>query len=135
MKEKELLNLIAALFEFKSIKDSKDNEYILFRNNHLNFIKNIEDKTAFEAIENHVHILEKVKKSDFEIACSIGKTLGKALLSCLNQEFPAKTFAVFVCVSIGGALIVRFHQKWENEPLYYDVFGNYEKGTKIFVFE
>lgn len=135
MKEINLLNTIASLFKFKLIKDSEGNEYILFYNNQLDFIENIEDKTAFEAIENHIHIIEKVKKSDFDNVCSIGKILGKALLSCLNQEFPDKTFVVFVCVGIGQSLIIRFHQKWGNEPLYYDVSGNYEKGTKIFIFE
>lgn len=135
MKSINLLNSIATLFQFKLIKDSKGNEYTLLQNNHLKSIENIEDKTAFEAIENHVHIPVKVKKSNFDNMCSIGKILGKTLLSCLKQEFPSKSFVVFVCISIGGSIVIRFHQKWENEPLYYDVLDNYEKGTKIFAFK
>ncbi len=133
MKNIEFLHLITNLFKFKTIKDSEDNEYVLCEKSICSYVKNIDDKTAFEATENHEHILRNIKKSDFEDACIYGKALGETLISCLKHTFPNKRFVVFV--TVGEDLIIRFHQIWENEPLYYDVSADYGKSTKVFMLQ
>lgn len=44
----------------------------------------------------------------------------------LSFSFPDKHFVVFVTIT--DSMIIRFHQKWENEPYYYsnENFGNNE---------
>lgn len=135
MKNIELLYSIANLFDFKVIKDSDGNEYVVYNNSSINFIESpVEDKTAFEALENHVHIPVKQKKSDFDNACFIGQKLGNALLSSLRQAFRDKNFIVFAAIH-KDEIIIRFHQKWESEPVYYDVEADYGKDTKLYAFE
>lgn len=134
MRNIKLLYMIAKLFDFKLINDIDNNEYVVYKNSCINFVEEtVEDKTAFEATENHVHILRNIKKSDFDEACFIGKEIGKALLSSLQKEFPERSFIVFV--SVNKELIIRFHQKWKNESVFYDVNASYEQGTVLFAFE
>ena len=92
MKRIEYFKLIADLFVFKTISDEKGNEYVLLSTNEYNSIENIEDKTAFEAIENHVHLLDRIKKEEFESLIPIAKNLGQALTSNLKIQFPTKKF-------------------------------------------
>lgn len=135
MRQIELLHSVASLFDFKVINDKDGNEYVLLSKNHINHIdETIEDKTAFEAFENHEHISANIKKSDFENACYIGEMLGKAMLLSLKQTFPNKSFIVFSDVHY-DEIIIRFHQKWNNEPFYYDVYTDYGNESKLFAFE
>ncbi len=130
MKRTEYFKLIADLFAFKTISDEKGNEYVLFSMSQCDSIRNIEDKTAFEAIENHVHLLERIKKQEFENLISVAKILGQTLANSLKIQFPAKNFYVYVSLRLHDSMIIRFHQKWENEEPYYDLdtdIGNIEK--------
>ena len=65
----DLLKIITELFRFKLIKDKFGNEFVLNDNNPLKSIESINDKTAFEAVENHVHIIDKVNGNEFETIC------------------------------------------------------------------
>jgi len=65
----------------RTITDEKGNEYVLYQNSILDNISKIDDKTAFEAIENHVHLLDHVKPSEFDSLVVIGTNFGKALLA------------------------------------------------------
>ena len=73
------LKFILGLLEFKTIKDIHNNEYVLFEDNPLNNIDFIEDKTLFEASENHIHICDKVNKKQYNQLITLGKSLGKIL--------------------------------------------------------
>ena len=66
MKRTEYFKLIADLFAFKTISDEKGNEYVLLSASELDSVQNIEDKTAFEAPENRIHLLDRVKKEEYE---------------------------------------------------------------------
>lgn len=135
MRQIELLHSISKLFDFKVIKDKDGNEYVVYSKSLINYIDStVEDKTAFEAVENHEHISANIKKSDFDDACYIGKTLGKAMLSSLKHTFPDKKFIVFVDIHF-DEIIIRFHQKWDNESVYYDINADYGKESKLFAFE
>ena len=62
MKQIGFLEKIATLFEFKTVNDKYGNEFVLFANNTINDIDFVEDKTAFESSENHIHIINNIKK-------------------------------------------------------------------------
>ena len=121
MKRINYFQVISELFAFKTILDEKGNEYIVFQNSIFEEIKDVDDKTAFEAVENHIHLLDNIKKNEFSELTNIGANLGKALLASLKASFPNKSFYVFVDVSLGDSFIIRFHQKWKGEVPYYDV--------------
>lgn len=134
MRRIEYLQLIANLFRFKSIYDEDGNEYVVFYNSVLDSVDNISDRTAFEAYENHVHLLNNLSEKEFSQCIPVAKNLGYALLCSLHESYPNKTFIVYVSIQKKDSMIIRFHQKWENEPPYYnsDSFtSEYEKVIKI----
>lgn len=135
MKRLDFLQSIVRLFSFKTIADDCGNEYVVFDDSTITpeILKNISDKTEFEALENHVHLLEKITKKEFENGVEVSNLLGKSLLNCLRQKYPNKHFFVYVSIDLKDSMIIRFHQKWENEEPYYnsDDFG---KNTKLFMF-
>lgn len=83
----------------------------------LDFEEYFEDKTAFEALENHVHIFDNVHKSELADVITFSKRLGELLLYLLHCRYPKKHFVVFV--TIDKSVVIRFHQKWSGEPWYY----------------
>ena len=123
MKKKELNKVYSFLIEllsFKTIKDKNGNEFVLFSNNSLNFVEGIDDKTAFEAQENHLHLLDNISNKQFNKIIKIGEFFGKLVLCLLKESFPEKHFVVFTTVTKKDSFIIRFHQKWEGEKFYYD---------------
>ena len=127
--------MFSNLFNFKTIIDEKDNEYVVFSNNKINKISDIADKTQFEATENHIHLYDKVKKRELEELTLIGQIIGKSLLCVLKSTFPQKKFIVYVSITIGDSMIIRFHQKWQNESLFYDDFQDVQSNETILMFE
>ena len=120
MKRVDYFKTIAELFAFKTITDEHGNEYVLYQNSSFDSISGIEDKTAFEALENHVHLLNHIKPSEVDSLAVVGANLGRALLASLKLKFPEKSFFVFVSITPGDSFIIRFHQKWDNEPPHLD---------------
>ncbi|MBQ2841432.1 MAG: hypothetical protein IJE72_00185 [Clostridia bacterium] len=121
MTKVELLKCLSEMFEFKTVSDKNGNEYVIYAHSGITEITSeIEDKTQFEAVENHIHLINNVKKSDFEELVEIGRVLGETQLNVLKAKYPNKEFCVFVTVDIGESMIIRFHQCWENESVYYN---------------
>ncbi len=114
------LKFILGLLEFKTIKDTQNNEYVLFKNNPIDSIDYIEDKTLFEASENHIHICDRVKRRQYRNLTALGDSLGKILLNTLKITYPKKKFVVYITLTLNDSMIIRFHQIWENESLYYE---------------
>jgi len=133
---------LAGLFAFKTLKDGKGNEYVVYQDSAIEDLTglsdyaDIEDKTGFEALENHVHLLYGIKRIEYKPLIAIGSDLAKALLASLKYNFPEKIFIVYVCVHIGEDFIIRFHQKWEGESFYMnpDDF-NSEKDVRVIMFQ
>ena len=100
--------------------DKTGNEYVLFANSSINYLPEISDKTAFESLENHIHLLYNVRKEEYKNLIEVGEKLGQAVLESLQYHYPTKRFVVFVSVKLNDSMIIRFHQKWENEEPYYD---------------
>ena len=115
-----LIEIMSKLSGFKTICDDAGNEYVVYDSNSIKSITGIRDKTEFEALENHVHILEHVRKKEFEMLCGMAPVFCDALLSRLSRRFPEKEFIVYVSVSLNDSMIIRFHQKWPGEVRYYD---------------
>lgn len=109
---------ILSLFKYKVVSDEKGNSYVLLHSNRLNTAEGVTDKTAFEALENHVHLIGKIRKRNKNDIVLFGKKLGLALAENLKAVFPDRNFVVLVTVS--DELIIRFHQKWPDEAEYYD---------------
>lgn len=122
MSRVELLSNISSLFEYKTIFDFVGDEFVLLRSSTIESIDfPIDDKTAFEALENHVHIMDHIRKSEMTELVNASKILGMSILSHLKTNYPEKDFYVFVSIKQGDSLIIRFHQKWVHEKPYYDV--------------
>lgn len=94
-------------------------------------MEDIEDKTMFEAVENHIHILDNVKKRDASILDKFGERIGGLLLDRLKFCFPQKKFYVFVTYEINDSLIIRFHQDRPGEEPYYDPVDYSENGNRF----
>lgn len=135
MKRIYLLNKIIELFVFKVIKDEYGNEYVVFDKNPITNVMNIYDKTEFEAIENHLHLLDGVRKKEFNELIVFSERLGEILLDVLKKSFPDKYFYVFITVTLHGSFIVRFHQKWEGEEPYYNIVNHNGRKDKIIMVE
>ena len=121
MKQIDLLRLISQLYEFKLISDEVNNTYVVFANSSLSNIDRVNDRTQFEAVENHVHIIENVKKDNYQTCIECAPLLGTALLNSLCASYPSRHFVVFVTIRINDSMIIRFHQKWKDEAPYYDL--------------
>lgn len=120
MRRIEYLELLANLFQYKTISDLKGNEYVLFADNPLNSIENVQDHTAFEAVENHVHLISNMQKDDLQTCSQIAEKIGQALLNNLHAWYPDKDFCVFVSFRYRDDMVIRFHQSWANEAPYFD---------------
>ena len=60
MKRIELLNSISGMFEFKSIHDASNNEFVLFKENTIDSVDEGLDKTSFESSQNHKHLIDNM---------------------------------------------------------------------------
>ena len=128
------LEMIANIFEYKTIYDLMGNEYVVFKQSSIDQLGYIEDKTEFESIENHVHLLDRVQRKDFATLSPTMQCIGKALLRSLTVSYPNKHFCVYVTLRVNDSLIVRFHQKWANELPYYNPEEFDDSVEKVFMY-
>lgn len=129
-----ILDSCLDLFEFKSISDKKGNEYVFYKSSEINpdDLYAVDDKTAFEAFQNHVHIFENIRTRQKTDAIKFAKKLGSLLIKLLSLNFPDKHFVVFVTVN--DSVTIRFHQKWHGEPWYFITEEKYD-GSELIWFE
>ena len=127
---------LCKLFDYQMISGVDKVDFVLLKENQLSFVDyHISDKTAFEAFYNHVHIIDKVKKRDFKKLTLYLPSVGAVLLKCLEHDFPDKKFVVFVTIHLHDSAIIRFHQIFEGESVYYDTNGfSGNKTEKVFEF-
>lgn len=145
MKHKNKALKMRDLFHYKCVIGEDGKEYVTYETSNIknyeinlfddcgNFRNGI-DRTAFEAVENHVHLSDKVTKHNFDDLCQYGKLLGELMIAKLKYDFPDKHFFVFVTIDLGESMIIRFHQKWENESPYYSENTEYSNECKIITF-
>lgn len=119
MNKLSLYNELLDIFEFKTIHDKVGNELVIYKNSSSGIFDGtvIEDKTAFEALDSHFHLIDNIRSYDKQALVEFGEKIGRLLIDRLSFSFPDKHFIVFVTIT--DSMIIRFHQKWENEPYYY----------------
>ena len=98
-------------------------------------ISEINDKTEFEATENHVHILDRIKINEFNELFPIAEKLGQALLNALKYNYPEKRFVVFATIDLNDSFIIRFHQQWSGEVYYYNTADFTSSNSKVLMFD
>ena len=109
-------------FNFKIIYDIKGTEYIVLDESRAEKdISTIEitDKTAFEAVENHIHMMERISFVKLFSLQKEGENLCRSFLLSLKKKYPTRDFVVCVTLTLHDAMILRFHQKWKGEADYY----------------
>lgn len=131
----EILHNISQLFQYKTIVDSKGNEYVLLANSAVIDVEAVTDKTAFEASDSHVHLWDNITQKELPDLINISKSLGAAMLACLSYRFPDKKFRVYATLSLHDSMILRFHQVWPDELPYYEPSGFISTDERIFLFE
>ncbi len=131
----EYLDLFTDLFEFKSIFDENGCEYIVYKSSSLDKISNIGDKTQFEAVENHVHLFDKISRRERKKLIPSAKKLGSLLMFCLKKNYPQKQFYVYVSICVNESMIIRFHQKWDNQAPYLSPELDLNENSTILFFE
>jgi len=135
MRRIDTMAFLNGINRFKTITDEHDTQYVVFEDCKLNYVTGIKDKTEFEAIETHKHIMDNISPREFKRLIPIAESLGDLLLCCLKHKYPDKDFVVYASLSVRDSLIIRFHQKWKDEAPYYepnDFAGSYER---VFMFE
>ena len=127
---KKITELLPVIYPvFYTLQDNAQNEYVLLStatSNMAPILCPITDKTQFEAFENHVHLFDNCRTSDdYNSARAIGTEIAKHLYTELKSHFPNKRFIVYFTLNRKEA-ILRFHQIWKDEPVYYDETMQYD---------
>ncbi|MBR6028549.1 MAG: hypothetical protein IKP40_05605 [Clostridia bacterium] len=118
----DVINNTGLLLDTHLYSDSYGNEYVLLSVPQFSVSDPvIQDRTAFEALNTHTHVLSDLSKRDFKDLRVIAPHICRQLLTYLNGKYPGKHFCVFASAVLHDDFIIRFHQKWENETPYYDV--------------
>ena len=112
----EWLERLTEAYRFKEVASEDGYTYILRESYEQEKVGKIEDKTAFEAVENHVHLLDRVKLKEYKKLEKIAPTL----LASLKYQYPSRSFSAYVTITLHDSMILRFHQNWDGEPPYYD---------------
>ena len=73
----------------------------------------VKDKTAYEDVNNHVHLLDDISDEEFSKLAVDAPILCRLIYNNIKAQYPQKKLAVYVTV-------IRFHQVWPGEPLYYN---------------
>ena len=80
----------------------------------------VKDKTAYEAVNNHEHLLDDLSDDEFAVLITDAPVLCRLVYSNIKMQYPQRKLAVYVTVSRYDSLAVRFHQVWAKESLYYN---------------
>ena len=132
MKQVEWLERLTQAYQFEEVASEDGCTYILRASYEREKVGVIEDRTAFEAVENHVHLLDWVKLKEYKTLERIAPTLCTTLLASLKYQYPGRNFSAYVTITLHDSMILRFHQNWEGEASYYDE-NTRDPQTSLFV--
>lgn len=115
----------AELLDTGLVRDKFGNEFVLLSGaGGLSGVEaEIRDKTEFEAVQNHVHVLDNISRSERKCLKQIAHPLCVGIMAALQKKYPGRKFCVYATAS--DSFILRFHQCWDGEPLYYDPDNSY----------
>lgn len=109
---------------FYTSTDLDGYEHVILVNNNYRLSDSFEapDKTQFESTVNHVHLLDKFSIKYISLMLDVGESIGKNLSRALVSSYPDRAFVVYVQISPAEGMMIRFHQIWENEPRYFELY-------------
>ena len=103
------------------LTDEAGNELLCLYDDHRKTIPlSVKDKTAYEAVNNHVHLLDDISDEVFSKLVVDAPILCRLIYNNIKAQYPQKKLAVYVTVSRCDSFTIRFHQVWPGEPLYYN---------------
>ncbi len=116
----DLLRTFLQLLHVHVITDAAENELLCLCDDRRTTIPlSVKDKTAYEAVNNHEHLLDDLSDDEFAVLAADAPVLCRLVYSNIKMQYPQRKLAVYVTVSRHDSIAVRFHQVWEQEPIYY----------------
>lgn len=116
-----LFRTFSQLLHYHVLTDAAGNELLCLCDDHRKAIPlSVEDKTAYEAVNNHEHLLDDISDEAFSELVADAPVLCRLIYCNIKMQYPLRKLAVYVAVSRHDSLTVRFHQVWTGEPPYYD---------------
>ena len=116
-----LFRTFSQLLHYQVLTDAAGNELLCLCDDHRKTIPlSVEDKTAYEAVNNHEHLLDDISDEAFSELVADAPVLCRLIYCNIKMQYPQRKLAVYVAVSRHDSLTVRFHQVWTGELPYYD---------------
>lgn len=116
-----LFRTLSQLLHYHVLTDAAGNELLCLCDDHRKTIPlSVEDKTAYEAGNNHEHLLDDISDEAFSELVADAPVLCRLIYCNIKMKYPHRKLAVYVAVSRHDSLTVRFHQVWMGELPYYD---------------
>lgn len=117
----DLLRTFLQLLHVHVITDVTGSELLCLCDDRRTTISlSLKDKTAYEAVNNHEHLLDDLSDDEFAVLITDAPVLCRLVYSNIKMQYPQRKLAVYVTVSRYDSLAVRFHQVWAKESLYYN---------------
>lgn len=116
-----LFRTLSQLLHYHVLTDAAGNELLCLCDDHRKTIPlSVEDKTAYEAVNNHEHLLDDISDEAFSELVADAPVLCRLIYCNIKMKYPHRKLAVYVAVSRHDSLTVRFHQVWMGELPYYN---------------
>lgn len=116
-----LFRTFSQLLHYHVLTDAAGNELLCLCDDHRKTVPlSVEDKTAYEAGNNHEHLLDDISDEVFSELVADAPVLCRLIYCNIKMQYPRRKLAVYAAVSRHDSLTVRFHQVWTGEPPYYD---------------
>lgn len=117
----DLFWTFSQLLHYHVLTDAAGNELLCLYDDHRKTIPlSVKDKTAYEAVNNHVHLLDDISDEEFSELVEGAPVLCRLIYTNIKTQYPQKKLAVYVAVSRYDSLTIRSHQVWPGESLYYN---------------
>ena len=122
----------ASLLDTEIVTDKSGRDFVLLSGAYIDLDYDVQDKTEFEAVNNHVHILDKLSPTELDGLKEMAPALCRCIQYTLQAKYPGRQFYVYATASVHDSFILRFHQSWDDEPPYYSPGLSY--GDDLFIF-
>ena len=122
-----------SLLDTEIVIDKSGTNFVLLSGAHGDLDYKVQDKTEFEAVNNHVHILDKLSPSELDELKEIAPVLCRCIQYTLQAKYHGRQFYIYATASVHDSFILRFHQHWDDEPPYYSPGLSYGDDMIIFL--
>ena len=132
---RRIIKELEPLLNTELVKDAEGNEFVLpvgVMQHPINEI--IKDKTGFEGFNTHIHLKDNIQAKDALELKDAAIETAEILKKDLTYKYSQKIFIIYITITIGGSMIIRFHQQWDGEQPYYDE-GCCDEDTMLLIFK